>query len=107
MPLSSRQTKHYHLLQQLAEVVIVEGEGADQEGVQDDAAGPHVGPGPVILLTLQHPEGEMRKLRKLLHWKVLHYFNGYRSSVHKGGYHSHLEVATSGKSFNTTRETFE
>ena len=68
MPLSSRQTEHYHLLQQLAEVVIVEGEGADQEGVQDDAAGPHVGPGPVILLTLQQPEGEMRKMKKnLLH----------------------------------------
>ena len=72
MSLSSQQTEHYHLLEQLAEVVIVEGEGSDQEGVQDDAAGPHVGPGPVILLTLQHPEGEMRKLRKLLHWKVFY-----------------------------------
>ena len=71
MPLSSRQTEHYHLLQQLTEVVIVEGEGADQEGVQDDAAGPHVGPGPVILLTLQQPGGEMRKMRKLLHCKSL------------------------------------
>jgi hypothetical protein len=40
------------LLQQVAEVVVVEGEGAHQQGVQDDATGPDVGLAPVVLFAL-------------------------------------------------------
>ena len=41
-----------HLFQQLAQVVVVERQGAHQQRVQDDAARPHVRPTAVVLLTL-------------------------------------------------------
>ena len=41
-----------HLLQQLTEVVVVEGQCTHQEGVQDHATRPHVRPPPVVLLPL-------------------------------------------------------
>ena len=41
-----------HLLQQLAEVVVIKRQSADQQRVQDDAARPDVRPPAVILLTL-------------------------------------------------------
>lgn len=49
-----------HLLQQLPEVVVVEGESTNQEGVQDDPARPHVGASSVVLLALPKG-GEMRR----------------------------------------------
>ena len=45
------------LLQELPQVVVVEGKGPDEEGVQDDAAGPHVGPGAVVTFSLQRKVG--------------------------------------------------
>ena len=47
-----------HLLQELSQVVVVEGECAHQQGVQDDPAGPDISPRPVILLTLHHTTRE-------------------------------------------------
>ncbi len=43
-----------HLLQELPEVVVVEGERAHQQRVQDDPAGPHVRPAAVVLLPADH-----------------------------------------------------
>ena len=48
------------LLQQVPEVVVVEGQGADQQGVQDDPARPDVRLPPVVFLAL---EGNARRIR--------------------------------------------
>ena len=48
------------LLQQVPEVVVVEGQGADQQGVQDDPARPDVRLPPVVFLAL---EGNPRGIR--------------------------------------------
>ena len=42
----------FHLLEQLAKVVVVEGQGTDEQRVQDDPAGPHVGAPTVVLFAL-------------------------------------------------------
>ena len=42
------------LFQELPQVVVVEGEGADEEGVEDDPAGPHVRSPAVVLLALKY-----------------------------------------------------
>jgi len=41
-----------HLLEQVAEVVVVEGEGADEQGVEDDATRPDIRLPAVVLLAL-------------------------------------------------------
>lgn len=42
------------LLEQLPEVIIVEGQSADEQRVEDDPAGPDVGPPAVVLLPPDH-----------------------------------------------------
>lgn len=60
-----------HLLQQLAQVVVVEGQRAHQQGVQDDAARPDVRPTAVILLALKQRRSNAAVVTGLVSFRLL------------------------------------